>query len=170
MILVFPFGNLDKRLTVMIYYIFIVAFIFFQDAIPLKPDEEFELKLNYQFKTRPPSGTNTVYLSNQSASRSASSGVLPYLVLEIKMLLLPGEKSKVSISNNLDNRSTAKKVTLNSVLELDLGFTDDMIDRVKPHQYTITFIDAKREPVNRIVISVDEDGSFFVNGEKRGKF
>ena len=62
-----------------------------------------------------------------------------------------------------------KQVSENSVLELDLGFTVDMIDRVKPHQYTLTFTDAEKQPVNCIVINVDEDGSFFVNGEKRGR-
>jgi hypothetical protein len=56
------------------------------------------------------------------------------------------------------------------VLALDMGFTDDMIDRVHAHEYTLTFIDANKLPVNRIVINVAEDGSFFVNGEKRGKF
>lgn len=154
----------------MILSIFIVACGFLQDTIPLKPNEEFEVRLDYQFKPRPASGAHTIYPGNQQVTRSASTDVLPYLVLEIKMLAVPVGKARVAISNNMDSRSAYKRVAINSMLQLDLGFTDDMIDRVKPHEYTVTFLDDEKEPVNRIVISIGEDGSFFVNGEKRGMF
>ncbi len=153
------------------YSILAVAFLIAQDTIPLKPKEEFEVKLDYQLKNRPPVERNTVELGVQPRSHGRStSSVLPYLVLEVKMLALPEAKTRVAITNNASNRPVYKRVTLNSVLELDMGFTADMIDRVKPHEYTITFTDADRNPVNRIVISIDQDGSFFVNGEKRGRF
>ncbi|HET9486931.1 MAG TPA: hypothetical protein VFO54_05835, partial [Chryseosolibacter sp.] len=63
-----------------------------------------------------------------------------------------------------------KKIDLNSILVMDLGFTDDMKDRVTPHEYTLTFVSEEKVPLEVILIKVDEDGSFFVNGEKRGKF
>lgn len=147
----------------------ILAFIYFQD-IPLKPKEEFEIKLDYQFKQRPTADPNTVNLGESSKVQRTSSGVLPYLILNIKLLSLPDEKSRVSITTNMNERPTTKKVSLNSLLALDMGFTDDMIDRVHAHEYTLTFLDASKMPVNRILINVAEDGSFFVNGEKRGKF
>ena len=147
----------------------ILAFTFFQE-IPLKPKEEFEIKLDYQFKQRPTADPNTVNLGESSKVQRTSSGVLPYLILNIKMLALPDERTRVNITTNLSERPVTKRVSLNSVLALDMGFTDDMIDRVHAHEYTLTFIDANKLPVNRIVINVAEDGSFFVNGEKRGKF
>jgi hypothetical protein len=152
------------------YILIILTAILFQD-VPFKPKEEFDIKLDYQFKQRPQADYNTVHLAeSKNSGRNNSAGVLPYLVLNVAMLKLPEEKMRVQISKNIDNRPLNKKVSLNSILQLDLGFTDDMKDQVSAYRYTITFINAAKETVDKIVISVDKDGSFFVNDEKRGKF
>ncbi|MEX1239834.1 MAG: hypothetical protein WEB30_08955 [Cyclobacteriaceae bacterium] len=147
-------------------FIFILAFLFLQE-LPFKSKDEFEIKLDYQFKQRPLPDHNTVHLGKDY---ERNPGVLPYLVLDIKLLKLPSEKMRVRIINNLNARAISRKVDLNSPVGLDLGFTDDMKDRVTAHRYTLTFITQDKTPVEIIVINVDEDGSFFVNGEKRGKF
>lgn len=154
------------------YFILAVIFLFAQDPVPFKPKHEFEVKLDYQFRNRPAADHNTVNLeqSRTPYSRNVGTGVLPYLVLNIVLLELSQDKMRVGIANNIDDRPVFKKVSKRSALELDLGFTDDMIDRVTPHEYTLTFVDAEKNPIDRIVISVDEDGSFLVNGEKRGRF
>ena len=150
--------------------IFSLAILFFQD-IHLKPKEEFEIKLDYQFKQRPHSDPNTVQLGASPRSYDKSgAGVLPYLILNIKVLQLRDEKMRMRITNNRSDRPILKKVSVNSEVGLDLGFTVDMKDRVTASVYTITFIAEDKNPVDRIMISVDEDGSFFVNEEKRGKF
>jgi hypothetical protein len=152
------------------FLLLFTAFALVQE-VPLKPKEEFEVKLDYQLKQRPSDDPNTVRLSESPKTYNrTASGVLPYLVLNIKLLSLREEKMRVSIATNLNARPTLKKVTTESMLELDMGFTDDIIDRVEAHEYTLTFVDADRNPVDRILISVADDGSFFVNGEKRGKF
>ena len=151
------------------YFITILAVLYFQE-IPLKPTNEFEVKLDYQFRQRPYADHNTVDLSDSRRVQRTGGGVLPYLVLNIRMLALEEEKMRVGITNNLDPRPVWRKVSRSTVLELDMGFTDDMIDRVKAHQYTLTFFDGDKKPVDRILIKVEEDGSFVVNGEKRGRF
>lgn len=140
--------------------------------IPFKPKEEFEIKLDYQFKQRPQGDHNAVYLSETSGElqRRTGNAVLPYLILNIKLLKLSEEKMRVRISGNRDDRPINKKIDINSVIELDLGFTDDMKDRVKAHEYTVSFLSYDKKPMSRILISIAEDGSFFVNGEKHGKF
>ena len=145
--------------------------IFFLQEIPFKPKEQFEIKLDYQFKARPLQDANTVQLGDVPGRYSESgAGVLPYLILNIKLLELPQEKMRVQISTNLKERPVSRKISDDALIELDLGFTDDMIDRVSAHEYILTFIDSQKNPVNRIVINVDKDGSFLVNGEKRGRF
>lgn len=146
----------------------ILALAFVQE-LPFKPKEEFEIKLDYQFKQRPIADHNTVTLSDTKTQRGGG-GVLPYLVLRIKLISLPDAKTRISITNNKNERPTFKRVSPNDIVELDLGFTDDMIDRVHAHEYTLTVIDEDKTPVDRILINVAEDGSFFVNEEKRGKF
>ena len=149
--------------------IFFLVFSLFQEVLPFKPSEEFEVKVDYQFKDRPAADANTLQLGAAHKVQRTNLGVLPYLVLHIKMLDLPHEKTRMHIVTNLDSRPAYKKVSINSVYDLDLGFTVDMIDRVTAHEYTLTFLDENKKPVNRIQISVGEDGSFTVNGELRGK-
>ena len=152
------------------HILIILTAVLFQE-VPFKPSDEFDIKLDYQFKQRPQRDHNSVYLAeSKNSGRNNSTGVLPYLVLNVTLLKLTEEKMRVQISKNIDNRPVSKKVSVNSTLQLDLGFTDDMKDQVNAYRYTISFINAAKETVNKIVISVDKDGSFFVNDEKRGKF
>lgn len=150
--------------------ILLLTFALLQE-VAFKPNSEFEIKIDYEFKSRPAADPNTVKLGSVSRNvQQTSSGVLPYLELQIHFLALPEEKTRMQITTNLDRRGTTKRVTLDSPYVLDLGFTVDMIDRVHAHEYTLTFLDADKNPVNRILIFIEEDGSFMVNGEKRGQF
>ncbi|MGC1242955.1 MAG: hypothetical protein WA874_15300 [Chryseosolibacter sp.] len=150
-------------------FIFILAFVFLQD-IPFKPKEHFEVKLDYQFKSRPQEDHNTVELGARKDYQRTGATVLPYLVLNIRLLQLPEDKMRLRITSNRDPKPVFRKISINTKIELDLGFTDDMKDRVTAHEYELTFVNAEKTPVDRIQITVDEDGSFIVNGEKRGKF
>lgn len=153
------------------YLVFILSFHFLQD-LPFKPKEEFEMKIDFQLKPRPPRDINEVQLndSRRDFEQRTRSMVLPYVVLHLNVLKLPSDKMRLKISTNRVDKALIRKVSVNTPVELDLGFADDMKDRVTPHEYTLTFITAEKDPVDLIVIRVDEDGSFFVNGELRGKF
>ena len=67
----------------------LVAFALIQD-LPHKPKEEFEIKLDYQFKNRPTQDLSSVHLdeTRKEHDRRVSSAPLPFLVLNIKMLKL----------------------------------------------------------------------------------
>lgn len=149
----------------------ILTICFFQD-VPLKPSNEFDIKLDYNFRSRPTVDRNIVVLDGnaQVYKRQMSEGVLPYLILRITPLKLAEEKMRVRIGTLADERVLQKRVEVNTEFILDMGFTDDMKDGVTAHHYTLTFLDADKQPVDKIVISITEDGSFLVNGEKRGKF
>ena len=165
------FRNLPKGAELMHSLVFILVTLFLQD-VPLKPKEEFEIKLDYQFRQRPQPDHNTVQLGNTRSDyeRRSGSSVLPYLMLEITMLKLPVQKMRVQVTSNTNERAMNRKVSVGTPFELDLGFTDDMKDRVTAYQYTLTLLSDDRKPVETITLAIDEDGSFFVNGEKRGKF
>jgi hypothetical protein len=153
-------------------YLAIFFFAFLFQELPYKPNEEFEIKLNYQFKQRPIRDQNAIHLSESQKEydRRTSSDLLPYLILNVKMVKLSEEEVRLKIINNLDQRIISKKIETGSIVPLDLGFTADVKDRVNPHEYMLTFLSPKKQELSKIVIHVDEDGSFLVNGEKRGKF
>jgi hypothetical protein len=146
--------------------------VFLLQEVPYKPKEEFEVKLNYQFKQRPTASTSAVYLdeTQREKERRTSSDVLPYLILNVKLLKLSEEEVRIKVINNLSSRVINKKISPDMVLPLDVGFTADMKDRVSPHEYILTFLSPKRSELSKVVIFVEEDGTFLVNGEKRGKF
>lgn len=149
----------------------LIAFALAQD-LPLKPKEEFEIKLNYQFKNRPTPDLSSVRLdeTREERDRRVSTAPLPFLILNIKMLKLSQDEVKVRISNNLTNRVITKKVEAGTIIPLEIGFTDDAKDRVTPNQYFVTTLSPRKTETNRIEILIEEDGTFLVNGEKRGKF
>jgi hypothetical protein len=152
------------------FVILLLTVLFFQ-ALPYKPNEEFEIKLDYKFKQRPSVEASKINLSESRAEhdRRTSTGVLPYLILNLKMLKLNNE-TRVRVSNNTSNKVYNKKISEGVTIPIDMGFTADVKDRVAPYEYTVTFLSPEKNETSRIVIFVDEDGSFLVNGEKRGRF
>lgn len=137
--------------------------------VPYKPKDEFEIKIDYQFKTRAPAEQKAnVY---EAESREVKTGViLPYLVLKVNILALKNEETRVKITTNMKGGLTSKKIEVGSTLLIDVGFTDDAKDQVTANEFTLTFFDKDKKEVNRIFIKIEEDGSFYVNDEKRGKF
>jgi hypothetical protein len=62
-----------------------------------------------------------------------------------------------------------KKFDPSTIIKLELGFTDDIKDRVGAYEYTVVFLDEDKDPVSRIVIYFEKDGTYLVNGQNRGK-
>ena len=137
-----------------------------------KPNDEFDVKLLYEFKQRLMNENTTIYPSDGSGSgvRKTSSAMLPYLDIKLKMLKLQTDEVRLRIVNNKGQSVYGRKVKEGDVAPINMGFTDDLKDRVSAHEYTATFLTADRKEISRIVITVNEDGTFLVNNEKRGKF
>ena len=156
----------------MIFSWLLCLIISFQAEIPFKPKNEFEIKLNYSFKQRSPDEHNTFRYDAQEKNHNNqnSSSMLPYLILNVKILKAPSAEMKLRVVNNLSSKVISKKVHDGVEFEIDMGFTDDVKDRVTANEYTIFMQNDKREHQSKIVIFVDEDGVFLINNEVRGKF
>ena len=154
------------KLTWLLY-----ALIFLQDETPFKPMEEFEIKLNFEFKDRPARDPNKIELdqTRKEAERSRGSGPLPYLFLNLKVLKQSPEEVRIRVLENGARTVLNKKFDMNTVLKLDMGFTDDIKDRVSAYEYTVYYLTDDKDPVSKVVIYFEEDGTYLVNGQKRGK-
>jgi hypothetical protein len=147
--------------------LYILMFFFgFQDA-PYKPKEEFEAKLNFEFRQRPHDPNLHTFEGN--ASPPQPTGPLPYLKINLKLLKLSPEEIKLKILNFKGEIVISRKAAEGQVVELDLGFTDDLKGHVSSHEYVALLLDKEKKAVSRIVIRFEEDGSYLINGEKRGK-
>ena len=151
--------------------LFVLASVLSQDTIPYKAMDEFELKLDFVFKDRQRADPNTVDLeqTQKEFERSRGSGPLPYLFLDFRVLKQQPRELRVRVLENNDKVVHNKKVDIKTVLKLELGFTDDIKDRVGAYEYTILLLDDDKQPVSRIVIFFQKDGTYLVNGQMRGK-
>jgi len=152
----------------------LVLFSFWQaDVVPYKPKDEFQLGMDFKFKQRPvndPSVLNFEETKQEHDKKQYAAGPLPYLFINCKILKLGTEEVRIRIINGRGNVVVSKKAEVESVIKMDLGYTSDMKDRVSPYEYNIYFLSAKKKELSRIHLFVQEDGTFLVNDEKRGKF
>lgn len=145
-----------------------IAFVLlvFQQDIPFKPNDEFELKMNYDLRTRPAPSGHTIDLQKSRIG----VGPLPFLGLTLTLLEIQPGEDRVRIIDNYRDVVASRKIKPGFELSFDLGFTADMKDRVKAHEYTIYFQSASdKNNTSRIVVHIAEDGTFLVNNEVRGR-
>ncbi|MEO7992264.1 MAG: hypothetical protein ABI663_22130 [Chryseolinea sp.] len=154
----------------MIFTWLLFILIFIQDETPFKPKEEFEVKLNYSFKKRPaPESTTFRFDDANDREKQNSSSMLPYLILDVKILSTSPTEARLKVIDNLNNKTVNKKIYDDFMFSIDMGFTDDVKDHVTAHQYIVYLLNDKREEQSKIVIFVKEDGAFLINDEVRGK-
>jgi hypothetical protein len=140
-------------------------------GVPYKPNDEFDIKLQYEFRQRVMNEGSTIHPDGSGASvRKTSSSMLPHLEIRLKPVKLQPEEVRLRIVDNRGTTVFSRKVKEGDVALINMGFTDDVKDRVSAHEYTASFLNADRKEMSRIVITVHEDGTFLVNNEKRGKF
>jgi hypothetical protein len=156
-----------KILNLVLFVTFLI-----QDQIPYKPSEEFDLKMNFEFKDRSAGRDPNkidMDLSPKEYQKKNGTGVLPYLYLNLKVLTQQANEVRIKVTENGGKNVFNKKFDPSTVIKLELGFTDDIKDRVGPYEYTVVFLNEDKDPVSRIVIYFEKDGTYLVNGQNRGK-
>jgi hypothetical protein len=145
---------------------------FFQSEVPYKPKEEFSIDLNYTFKEKSSGSSLAFEYKNGMQARPKSSGELPHLGFKIKILKATAEETRYRAVTTNGRMLQSGKLKANELILLDMGFLDDIKDRVPDATYEIFFftLSDKKKYQNLIYILVMEDGTFLVNNEKRGKF
>lgn len=148
--------------------------LFLQESqVPYKPANEFEVQIDYQFKQKTGPNPNTIdFVETQEEhdKKRYGTGLRPYLILNVKLIKLSDLEVKARAANNVDRTLFNKKVKAGDFIKIDMGFTDDIKDRVGPYAVTIVFTSREKKQISRIYMYVEENGVFAVNGEMRGKF
>ncbi len=151
----------------------VLAYFFQGTQVPYKAKDEFEILIDYQFKNRSAADALTVDYSDTKEDldkKRYAAGVRPYLILNMKLLKLSSEEVKVRAINTEGRTVYNKKVIVGDMVKFDMGFTDDIKDRVGPYAVTVVFLSKDKRETSRIYLYVHEDGTFLVNDEVRGKF
>lgn len=156
-------------MTASLYLLCLLIFIG-QEVVPYKAADEYEVIVDYKFQERPSVDKKAVYDVSEEGNRRTNSGPLPYLNLQIKLLKLNSGELKVKIVNSNGHVMTNRKIAVGTIIKLDVGFIDDVKDRVAPHEFTALFYTDSKKPISRIHFLIMEDGTFMVNEEKKSKF
>ncbi len=152
--------------------LWIVCFLISQQEVPFKPKEEFSIELDYTFKQRPASATNTLEFKEGRQVTEKNNGPLPHLAFKLKFLKADADEIRMKAINDKGGIMVTRKIQLNEVINIQMGFMDDIKDRIAPstHEVFIYTLSAKKTEIKKIHLEILEDGTFLVNGEKRGKF
>ncbi len=156
----------------MAHLVLFTIFICIQGEAPFKSKEDFEIKFDLSFKQRSSSeDTQTVRLSETRAEeeKRTNSSPLPYLKLMVKIIHVSPEEVKMKVVKDDKSAILNKKTEEGMEFRLELGFTDDIKDRLSGYKHVIQFLSSDKKVLSRILIEFDQEGNYFVNGEKRGK-
>ena len=152
--------------------LFLSLLLFAQLQTPFKPADEFDLKINFTIEDRPidePYKKGNVVLL-EDRLRKDKGGPLPYLKVKLTILKVADQEFRIRVLDHQGKQVNSKKVGPNVEIKIDWGFSDDIKDGIVTPEYTVLFISKDKKNVSRIYMLVQEDGTFLVNDEKRGKF
>jgi len=151
--------------------LFLISIVLIAQDIPYKPDDEFSIRMDLKFKIRPQSATNTVNVSETMADyqKRTSTSQLPYLTLFVNVKQISQGETRMRILRDGKNLVSNKKIELNKEFKIEVGYTDDAKDKILGYEHIIYFMTPDKKDVNRIVIIIDPNGDYFVNGQKRGR-
>ena len=140
--------------------------------VPRKAAEEFKLELEYKFKQRPRGDNSFIDLvetENEKEKRQDTTP-LPYLIIHLSFQTLTDKEVRIRCTDNNKKNRLTKKLEKDKVYTVDLGFTEDIKDRVTSYEYTFYLMSDDRKDTSVVIMRIEEDGTFLVNGIKRGKF
>lgn len=154
-----------------ILYLFLSVFQG-QQTIPTKPGEEFDLRIQYELRQRPIPSANEVQRGETVAEHDKrfNTSPLPFLILNLNLITLNPQEVRIKAVRGNRESFLNKKVKEGDQIRIEIGFVDDLKDRTIDFEYEILFLNEKKDPQSRIHLFVEEDGTFKINGEVRGKF
>ncbi len=138
-----------------------------QVGLPFKPSGEFEAKIDLSFKERKGEDVNTFKFNDDTAKKKTVGKPIAFLAINFKMLK---SNSAIKVKTIQGNQGKTLKIKENVVVHLEMGFIEDIKSKDVPNELTLIFLDEQKREIDKIVFLISEDGTFLVNGEKRGKF
>jgi hypothetical protein len=137
-----------------------------QETLPFKPNEEFEAKIDLSFKQREGDDVNTFRFEESRKKRTMDTPIA-FLSINFKVLKADGEV-KMKVIHGREEKTS--KIKIGASIKLEMGFIEDIKSNGEPAQIILHFLNDQKKETSQVVLLVAEDGTFSVNGEKRGKF
>jgi hypothetical protein len=144
-------------------------FLFQAVAVPDRGKDDFQVELKYELRSRPAVAHNTVSL-DPTGVKHQKTGMLPYLLVTVKIFNVKTEEVRFRCEDYTKHVVFNRKLPKAASFVIDMGFIDDIKDGLSSNVYTVYAFSEDKEPLNKVEMRIEKDGTFLVNGERRGKF
>ncbi|NOS93838.1 MAG: hypothetical protein HOP30_18125 [Cyclobacteriaceae bacterium] len=152
-----------KKQLFLCCFIWLISVKAFCQQLPYKANSEYEAKIDLSFREKPKQDNTNTF--NFSVEKKRPVGPVAYLTIHFKMLISNGE---VKIKMIQGEKSRTEKIKVDEVKKLEMGFIDEL--KLEGTQLQLVFLNDKKTAISQILISIEKDGTFLMNGERRGKF
>jgi len=160
-------GRLKMNIGFLVFFTLAALILHAQDDVPFMPTDQFESKIDMVFKKRESGDPNTYTLSDGTQPKKTTDTPIAFLVINFKLLRADGEV-KVKVINGRSER--VSRINVGTSMKLEIGFIEDVKNGSEGVERVLLFLNDEKKPLRKVTFKIAEDGSYFVNGEKRGKF
>ena len=134
--------------------------------VPYLSLDDFDFELDYNFKTKPYNVKDVAY-SEKELNNSTEN--LPYVKMKIMLKNTSEDQYKFKVITNKSETKLNRKLKGNDDFIIDMGFSDDIKDRVHAHQFSVIIYNKDKVPLSKIVIEFSTNGDMLINEKLMGK-
>jgi hypothetical protein len=162
-----PMDRLKMNVGFLVFCTLAALVLHAQDDVPFMPADQFESKIDLAFKKRESSNPSDYIYSDGSQPKKTTDTPIAFLTINFTLLRAEGEV-KVNVINGRSNRTS--KVKVGTPVKLAVGFIEDVKNNGEDVEINLIFSNDLKKPIRKVTFKIGQDGSYFVNDEKRGKF
>ncbi|MBX2969202.1 MAG: hypothetical protein KF803_07505 [Cyclobacteriaceae bacterium] len=158
-------------MPILLILVVLYVFVYPDQEVPFKSSEEFSVRLDMKFMQRPAADPGTVKVDETRAEylKRTSTDQLPHMTLYLLVKEAAANEVRMKIMRDGKSVVSNRKLTIGKEIKLDVGFTDDAKDKISGYEHIVYFLSEDKKEISRIVITIDENGDYFINGQKRGR-
>ncbi len=146
------------------------SFLPFQEEIPYKPSDEFQVKVDLKFKEKSSGYNPNSFTTSGERLDKPKVGLRAFLSVNVAQLKVQADESKIMAVDSQGKILTKKKVSPALELNFQMGFVEDLKSNAVASEITIYFLSPDKKELRKIVFGVLPNGVFQVNGQWHGQF
>jgi len=151
-------------------FFFFLLFVGFQEDVPYKPDDEFQVNIDVTFKNKESKYGLSTYNQNGERLDRVSENPFPFLTVSVSQFKVQNDEVKVLSSDSKDKVLSKKNASADLVLHFDMGFVDELKKGSPNNHVVVYFLSEEKKKLRKITFSVTPTGVFEVNGKWHGQF
>src|SRR6478736_7773009 len=151
-------------------FLFLLLFVGFQGEVPYKPDDEFVVNIDLNFRNKESKYGLSTYNQNGERLDRVSETPFAFLTVSVSQFKVQSDEVKVLSYDSREKLLSKKNAATDLVLHFDMGFVDELKKGSPGSQIIIYFLSEEKKKLRKITFAVTPTGVFEVNGKWHGQF